>query len=194
MATEIKKILVRRGLQSETPTLTEGELGLQTDTGNLLVGTSTGNVQVSGIREEAITAGSNPGGFYIDGDTIAVSAFNGYSRVIATLYPDFTGSYSEGDYQGETISVYPDLQLTYNSRISQYFCFDGEGGIIVGPTNESQCTIAGGDWLPDYDYGYGFAGFAMGGRLERHSETEYRFVAPSAVTGIIWKLVIKGVK
>jgi hypothetical protein len=194
MATEIKKILVRRGLQSDTPTLSVGELGLQTDTGNLLVGTDAGNVEVSGIREEAITAGSNPGGFYLDDDTIAVTAFNGYSRIIATLYPDFTGSYSEGDYQGETISVYPDLQLTYNSRVGQNVCFDGEGGIIVGPTNESQCTIEGGTWLPDYDYGYGFAGFSMGGQLERHSETEYKFVAPNAVTGITWKLVIKGVK
>ena len=193
MATETKKILVRRGLTADTPTLSEGELGLQTDTGVLLVGTSSGNTQVTGTIETDITAGS-VGGFYVNGDTIAVSAFSDYSKVIATLYPAFTGSYAAGDYEGQTITIYPDLQLTYNSRISGYTCFDSQGGIISGPTNESQCTIAGGTYTPNYVYGYGFAGFEMGGQLERHSETQYKFVSPSTVTGITWRLKLKGVK
>ena len=49
MATEIKQIIIRRGLASETPALAEGELGLQTDTSNLLLGTSGGNVILSKV-------------------------------------------------------------------------------------------------------------------------------------------------
>lgn len=43
MATEYKNIIIKKGLQADTPALSEGELGLQTDTGKVLIGTATGN-------------------------------------------------------------------------------------------------------------------------------------------------------
>lgn len=52
MATETKQIKIRRGLASETPALSEGELGLQTDTQNLLIGTATGNITLSKVGHE----------------------------------------------------------------------------------------------------------------------------------------------
>lgn len=44
MADETKRIIIRKGLASETPTLQEGEPGFQTDTKELLLGTNTGNI------------------------------------------------------------------------------------------------------------------------------------------------------
>lgn len=49
MAIETKQILIRRGLAADTPTLSEGELGLQTDTGTVVVGTPSGNVSLSKV-------------------------------------------------------------------------------------------------------------------------------------------------
>ena len=42
-------IKIRRGLKVNLPTLEEGELGFCTDTGELYIGTSEGNVLLSGV-------------------------------------------------------------------------------------------------------------------------------------------------
>jgi hypothetical protein len=64
MATETKKILIRRGLSTNTPTLDEGEIGLQTDTQRLVAGTSSGNVLVAKKTEvdgkqDTLVSGTN---------------------------------------------------------------------------------------------------------------------------------------
>jgi hypothetical protein len=48
MATETKRIQLRRGLATDLPTLAAGEFGFTTDTRNLYIGSSVGNVRVQG--------------------------------------------------------------------------------------------------------------------------------------------------
>jgi hypothetical protein len=48
MATETKRIQLRRGLATDLPTLAAGEFGFTTDTRNLYIGSSVGNIRVQG--------------------------------------------------------------------------------------------------------------------------------------------------
>lgn len=87
--TEIVKLIQRKGLKADLPTLDEAEFGFATDTKELFVGSSTGNILIA--KHDDIPVGGGSG----SGTTVADSGTNGYILV-----------------DGVQLQVYDDTALT----------------------------------------------------------------------------------
>lgn len=124
--------------------------------------------------------------------TELVSSFSSYDKVIAVLYPNFTGA-ANTTTNGDTVPIYVSDQLNFVQTNAGSVCLDGNGDPILGPTTEQQCTTAGGTWTPQYINNYGRVNFEPGGSIERINSTQVRFNLPTAITGVEWKLKLIGV-
>jgi hypothetical protein len=158
MATEEKKIKLRRGTQSafNTVTLEEGEPGFVTDSKKVFVGSSSGNVQVTttvnDISSDITIEGS--GGITVseNGQTITVNGPSGTVTQINSLTPnlggiismglsDITGVSNPQDYQilryldGEWINA--QFVEDFNYYVDDVLAPDGANGDVTLEFNEA---------------------------------------------------------
>lgn len=70
-----KRILIRRGLRSQIPNLSEGELGFTTDTKELFIGTSVGN-KLFAAKDQVSKVTSNTTNGYINVDGVSLKVYD----------------------------------------------------------------------------------------------------------------------
>jgi hypothetical protein len=118
------RILVRRGLAADLPTLAAGEFGFATDTRNLYIGSSVGNIRVHGDYITPEMYGAKGDG--VTDDTAAVQAAIDYC--LSTDYPK--GLFLSGRYR-LTSSVNIDRLVLQTYRDFNIFGAGGGAGFYV---------------------------------------------------------------
>jgi microcystin-dependent protein len=99
------KILMRRGLKADLPSLDEGEYGLTTDTKEIYVGSSEGNLLIttpSGAMMDYAGTTAPPGWMMCDGSAISRTTYANLFAAIGTSYGTGNGSttFNLPDFRG----------------------------------------------------------------------------------------------
>lgn len=149
------------------------------------------NLSGSGVYTETVLANLETSG------TFSVSGFSSYDKVFFTLYPVGTGNFVNGNFNAQTVPVFPSIEL---ARLSNTIDDPSGAGTCIGApqydNDPNSCVIAGyafnADQITYYQNGTVNIG-PDGAYVRRVDSSNVQFIQPTPISGLTWKLRITGV-